>query len=103
MTFTPHKFHGPIGIGGLVIGAKWPFEPILFGGFQQLGRRPGTESTALAGGTAKALEIALNRLESDQQRFANLRDRFEAALLDSLPDLIIHGQGSPRLPHGRRP
>ena len=99
MTFTPHKFYGPIGIGGLVIGPHWPFEPILFGGFQQLGRRPGTESMALASGAAKALELALNRLDADEVRLRSMRDRFEAALRDALPNLIIHGGSSPRLPH----
>ena len=57
MTFAAHKFHGPLGIGALVIRHGVKLAPQLFGGFQQAGLRPGTESVALAVGMLTALEL----------------------------------------------
>ena len=50
MTIAAHKFHGPLGIGALVVRHGIELAPQLFGGFQQAGLRPGTESVALAVG-----------------------------------------------------
>ena len=53
MTVAPHKFHGPLGIGALVIRHETKLQPQLFGGFQQQAQRPGTEAVALAAGFAR--------------------------------------------------
>jgi cysteine desulfurase len=37
MAFTAHKFHGPLGIGALVVRHGVELAPQLFGGFQQAG------------------------------------------------------------------
>ncbi|MFY7873892.1 MAG: cysteine desulfurase family protein, partial [Pirellula sp.] len=55
MTVTAHKIHGPIGIGGLVLRHGIQLAPRSFGGFQQLGLRPGTEMPVLAGGFEEAV------------------------------------------------
>ncbi|MGC4006163.1 MAG: aminotransferase class V-fold PLP-dependent enzyme [Pirellulales bacterium] len=44
LTIAAHKFHGPRGIGALVVRHGVPLAPQLFGGFQQAELRPGTES-----------------------------------------------------------
>ncbi|MGH7172832.1 MAG: cysteine desulfurase family protein, partial [Gemmataceae bacterium] len=56
LALSAHKFHGPKGIGALLVrrGVKLP--PRTWGGHQQHGRRPGTEPVALAVGFAHALE-----------------------------------------------
>ena len=56
MSVAAHKFGGPLGIGALVLRDGLPIEPLMFGGHQQSGLRPGTESAALAVGMATALE-----------------------------------------------
>ncbi len=48
MSITAHKFRGPLGIGALIVRDGIPIEPLMFGGHQQAGLRPGTESVALA-------------------------------------------------------
>jgi cysteine desulfurase len=55
LTISAHKFHGPQGIGALLVRKNARLRPLLFGGHQQQGKRPGTESAALAVGMATAL------------------------------------------------
>lgn len=98
MTFAAHKFHGPIGIGALVLRHGVTLTPQLFGGFQQAGLRPGTESVALAVGMLTALELAHNELDVRHQRLTTLRDDFERKILAGWPSAIVIGAGAPRLP-----
>jgi cysteine desulfurase len=99
MTVAAHKFHGPRGIGALVVRPEVPLAPILFGGFQQAGLRPGTESPMLAVGMAQALELAHQAGCERTALLSALRDRFEEQLLAALPDVVINGALAPRLPH----
>src|SRR5215471_10961226 len=48
MTIAPHKFHGPLGIGAIIVRHGVEIAPLHFGGFQQGAMRPGTENVALA-------------------------------------------------------
>lgn len=99
MTVAAHKFHGPVGIGALIVRQGVELQPQLFGGFQQAGLRPGTESVALAVGMHAAL-IAWQRDEQQlSRRLAELRDQFEQTLLAECPELSIHGVSAERLPH----
>ncbi len=99
LTFTAHKFHGPIGIGALLLRAGVQPRPLLYGGTQQLGLRPGTESVALAAGFALALERSLQHVPPVDQLLAVLRDRFEAEIARAVPDAHFAGRNAPRLPH----
>ena len=99
MTAAAHKFHGPLGIGVLVLRAEISLTPQLVGGFQQAGLRPGTESVALAVGMETAIK-AFEREETARiQRISALRDRFEASLLAGYPPLVINGRDAKRLPN----
>ena len=98
VTITPHKFHGPPGIGALWIGSDVPLRAQLFGGAQQLMARPGTEPVALVIGMAKALELAVDNLSINSQQMVSLRDRFEAGLKQISDDLVIFGTNQDRLP-----
>ncbi len=103
-TVAPHKFHGPTGIGALLIrdpeSRKFPtLEPQIFGGFQQGGYRPGTESIPLAVGFAKSLELAVNNLDEKSSRVGQLRDQFETAILEGIPGTFVNGDRINRLPH----
>ncbi len=99
MTISAHKFQGPIGIGALVLRHDARIEPILFGGHQQDGLRPGTESVALAVGMRTALELWQTDHEAHARRLAGLRDRFENGLKAGLPEVVVNGSCAPRLPH----
>lgn len=98
LTVSAHKFHGPVGVGMLLVRRDVPLRPALFGGEQQLEARPGTEPVALAVGMATALQQALAALPHSASEMTRLRDRFEAQLLADFPDLVVHGAHSPRLP-----
>jgi cysteine sulfinate desulfinase/cysteine desulfurase-like protein len=99
MTVAPHKFHGPLGIGALVLRHGVKLQPQLFGGFQQEGLRPGTENVALAVGFHEALKIATTELPQRAARMQTLRDELEQTLRHELPDTVVIGQDAPRLPN----
>ncbi|RCS52715.1 cysteine desulfurase [Bremerella cremea] len=101
MTISPHKFHGPRGIGALVLDDRVKLNPTMFGGSQQLAMRPGTESVELAIGFQKALELALTALPTAGLRMQSQRDRLETSLLGELgPEaMVINGAQALRLPH----
>lgn len=99
MTVTAHKFQGPVGIGALIVRHDWPLQPLLRGGFQQAGHRPGTEAVALAVGMAAALEATLAARRADADYLRRLGRRLEDALLRSDVDARIVGSNVDRLPH----
>jgi cysteine desulfurase len=98
MTISAHKFHGPRGIGALIVGPGVPLEGILFGGFQQWGLRPGTESVTLAVGMCTALEIWHREADKRAARMSALRDQFER-VLQTATGIAVNGAAAPRLPH----
>jgi cysteine desulfurase len=63
LSLSAHKFGGPKGVGALLAKRGTKLVPQLFGGHQQQGRRPGTESPMLVVGMATALTIATSRME----------------------------------------
>lgn len=99
LAFGAHKFHGPRGIGGLLLKKGVTFAPFEFGGHQESGRRPGTEMVALAAGMAKALELWHRERHERTARLRILRDRLEAGLLDCCPWAVINGSREHRLPN----
>lgn len=99
MSFSAHKLHGPVGIGGLLLRSDVTPAPLLFGGFQQGAIRPGTEAPALARGMLTAMLLAHDEGEKRWQRMASLRDRLESTLHREIPEVVINGAGADRLPH----
>jgi cysteine desulfurase len=99
LTISGHKIGAPKGIGAMYIRRGTPVEPLMYGGSQHRGRRPGTENVAMAVGFARAAELAVAEREAESARLEALRDRLEAALVDRIPDAMVHGRGAPRAPH----
>jgi cysteine desulfurase len=99
MSIAAHKFNGPRGIGALVVRGDVPLDPLLFGGFQEQGLRPGTQSVALAVGMHAALAIFQRERAERFVRIVRLRDRLEAALIAAWPSAVVHGATAPRLPN----
>ena len=99
LSISGHKIGAPKGIGALYVRRGTPIEPLMFGGTQDSGRRPGTENVAMAVGLARAAELAVAEREHEWTTLAALRDRLESALLERIPDAVIHGRGAPRAPH----
>ena len=99
LTISGHKFGAPKGIGALFIRRGTSLEPLMHGGTQDRGRRPGTENVAAAVGLARAAELTLAECEAHCARLRKLRERLEAGILAKVPDAVIHGRGAERAPH----
>ncbi len=99
LTISGHKFHGPKGVGALYVRRGITFPPFLIGGHQERNRRAGTENVAGIVGIGLAAEIALSRLSADSDHVKKLRDRLEALLLASCPEIRINGCNQERLPN----
>jgi len=92
-----HKIRGPKGIGALVTRPGHPITPVLRGGSQERGLRPGTQDGALAVGFAAAIRAARTSL-GDYRAVSARRDRLQAGLL-ALPARVAVNGEEPRAPH----
>jgi cysteine desulfurase len=99
LTLSAHKFHGPKGIGALLLRRGVRLQPLWRGGHQQQGRRPGTEPVFLAVGMAAALERATRELERRAAHVADLRRRFLDALRQLAAPVIVNGPERDGVPH----
>lgn len=91
LTASAHKFGGPKGIGVLVTKRGTPLAPLLFGGHQQQGRRPGTEPAPLAVGMAAALEWAVRNMAANHAKLLSLRERLWARLHALASSIVLNG------------
>lgn len=98
LTLSGHKFHGPKGVGLLMIRRGVRLKPLMLGGSQERGRRGGTENVPGIVGLGKAAELAQARLP-EMERVRRLRDALETRSLAEIPDVRIHGAGADRLPN----
>ena len=80
LTISAHKFHGPKGIGALVVKNPAKLRPLFWGGHQQHGARPGTEPVPLAIGMAVALDLALRNMDTNRRALLRMRELFLARL-----------------------
>jgi cysteine desulfurase len=94
LALSAHKFHGPKGIGALLVRRHARLQPHLWGGHQQQGRRPGTEAVALAVGLATALEAAHHDAEDRHRRVRLLRTRFLDYLMVHAAPVVLNGPAS---------
>jgi cysteine desulfurase len=94
VALAAHKIRGPKGIGALATRPGHPLRPLLLGGSQERGLRPGTQDAALAAGFAVAARAAREGL-ADYRAVATRRDAFERGLLaigDGL-QVAVNGEG----------
>jgi cysteine desulfurase len=90
LTASAHKFGGPKGVGVLLAKRGTKLQPLLFGGHQQKGRRPGTESAPLAAGMAAALEYATRNMTANLAKLTTLRSRLWERLREIGP-VVLNG------------
>lgn len=99
LTISGHKIGAPKGTGALFVRRGVRIDPLMHGGDQDRGRRPGTENVAFAVALARAAELAVEEREAECTRLEQLRTRLESALLERIPDAVVHGRGAERAPH----
>lgn len=98
LTYSPHKFHGPKGIGVLYARPGVRTAPLIHGE-QELGRRGGTENVPGIVGAGVAARLAMAWLADPENipRGRAVRDRLEQAVLAAVPDARVNVADEPRL------
>lgn len=93
-----HKMRGPKGIGALVTREGLHVEPLLLGGSQERGLRPGTVDPVSAAGLAVASAHAAQS-PARWRAVAPLRDALVEGLRAIAKNARVNGAGAPRAPH----
>ncbi len=97
---SAHKIYGPKGIGILYCRRSNPkvsLRPIIDGGGHERGLRSGTLNVPGIVGFAKAIEISLAEMKTEQARLRELRDSLFQALRKEIPELKLNGHPGHRL------
>lgn len=100
ISISGHKIHAPMGVGALIArrrgGRRIPLSPLMFGGGQEHGLRPGTQPVALIAGLGLASELALKEADSRRKSCLATRARALEALAPLEPRVL---GGVEVLPH----
>lgn len=95
LSLSAHKLSGPQGIGALVMKKRRyklpPVKPIMYGGGQEKGIRPGTLPVALIAGLGEACEIAQNQYERKNKKCTEIKNCILELLEESDVDYEING------------
>lgn len=87
LSMSAHKLGGPQGIGALILRKQRyklpPVKPIMYGGQQEHGIRPGTLPVALIAGLGKACEIAEKEYKTNIQQCRNIKNKINTMLEES--------------------
>jgi cysteine desulfurase len=99
LSVSAHKFHGPKGVGALLVRRGTKLRPMFLGGHQQRGQRPGTEPVALIVGMALALEIACRDLAQRMEQVRDLRSLFLEIVREGAAPVVVNGPEPAPLPY----
>jgi cysteine desulfurase len=98
---SAHKINGPKGAGALITrrrnGARPPLQPLMFGGGQERGLRPGTLPVPLIAGFGLAADLAAAEAASRRARCASFRRSLLAGLAPLAP--MINGDPDRSAPY----
>ena len=100
MSLSAHKIYGPNGIGALYIRReiRHAVKPLMHGGFQEKGYRPGTLPLPLCIGFGKACELARNEMERDRENVETCRKTFLDTLSQKLSGFQLNVDTDERIP-----
>lgn len=99
ISLSGHKLGAPKGTGILYLRGRLPAEPVLHGGGQERGHRSGTENVAGAVAFATALELAEAERPQTSAHLTQLRDQLIHGILAQVPDTVLTGHPTHRLPN----
>lgn len=100
ISISAHKMYGPKGVGALVlrpINREFEIKPILFGGEQERGLRPGTLNVPGIVGLGMACEIARESFADESARLKRFQDRFIDVVTERFPQVRLNGPRKHRL------
>ncbi len=95
---SAHKFHGPKGIGFLYIKSNTDLSRFIYGGYQEKGMRAGTENVAGIVGTGEAIKLCSLDLYNHMEQMQMLSNELINFLQAQIPNIIINGNQSDKLP-----
>ena len=99
LSMSGHKFHAPKGVGIFYVRKGTKLKPFMLGGHQERSRRAGTENVPYIVGLAKACELARLGMAKEAVQLTAMRDKLEAGLLASCPNVRVNGDKAHRLPN----
>ena len=97
LSLSGHKFHAPKGVGALYIRTGVKLQRLIYGGAQEKTQRGGTENVASIVGMGKAIELAMESMESRNAYVSGLRDRLIEGILRRIPETRLNGHRTRRL------
>lgn len=98
LSMAGHKFYGPKGVGVLYIRKGTKIHSFVQGGGQEKGVRAGTENLPGIVGIGKAIELAVQNLDSYATKVKGLRDKLIKEIIDKVPYVKLNGHPQNRLP-----
>lgn len=99
LSMSAHKIGGPKGIGAIFIRKGTRIDNFVHGGGQERGRRAGTEGVQNIVGFGKAVEIASRDFVHHIERLTVLRNRLIEGIKNNIPDVVLNGHPTKRLPN----
>jgi cysteine desulfurase len=99
LTFSGHKVNALKGAGGLIVRKGIEIEAMTHGGHQERGRRGGTENVAGIVAMGKSFQLLQSGMEREVAETRRLRDKFEKGLFGRIPELVLNGHPTQRLPN----
>jgi len=98
-SISGHKIYAPKGIGLLYVRAGTQITPLQYGGRQEHERRAGTENVAGAVAVGASAQWSRDALGGEAERLGFLRDKLEAGILETVPDVMVNGGRASRVPN----
>lgn len=107
LSASGHKLNGPKGVGFLYVSKKAKIRSFMHGGQQERGRRAGTENVPGIVGLEAAVKRVYGRVEEERcacsfaenaERERILRDYLISQIEEKIPDAILNGHRTKRLP-----
>lgn len=89
LSLSGHKIHAPKGVGALYLADKVRITPLLYGGSQQRGLRPGTENVPMIAALGLAAKNAAARLNENRTRAQQVKEALIQGLA-ALPNVVIN-------------
>ena len=98
LSMSGHKFYAPKGIGALYIKEGTKIENLIHGGGQENGKRAGTENVPAIVGMGKAIYMAYQDFDKNNEKILALRERLIDGIENRISDVKLNGHRTSRLP-----
>lgn len=99
VTYDAQKIMGPKGVGVLYRASHVPLAPVLRGGSQERGVRPGTENVPLIVAASHAFEEAKKYRSERRASAARMQQYFLSLVATELPECVVTGSLKHRTPN----